>query len=87
MSYTVPVLAFRERKMRQNEKAFILALIFIIEQTVRNVPWNTLLKGKVPVDPTIFLWEILSRTSKCPRTPLFLLCLSENIAPDHIIFG
>ena len=48
---------------------------------------NTLLKGKIPPDPTSFLWEILPRTSKAPEPRYLLLFWSENIAPDNIIFS
>ena len=50
------ISALRER-MRQKKKALILALISFYRWTdsVRKVPQNTLLKGKVPPDPTIFI--------------------------------
>ena len=51
------------------------------------MPWNTL-KGKILPDPTIFiifLWKILSQTSKCPRTPLFFIILVGKHCPrPHI---
>ena len=61
-------------------------LFFRWSDSVWKVPRNTFLLGKVPPDPTLifFLWEILPRTSKCPRTPLFFIIFVGKDCPGPL---
>ena len=76
-----------ERKTEAKRKSinFSFNFIFIVEQTLsEKCPGTHYLKDKVPLDPTIFiifLWEILSQTSKCPRTPLFFIIFVGKYCP------
>ena len=97
--YTVLVLALRE-KMRQNEKALLLALISFLSFN-RLCPKQALEHIIVQSSPGThyfysFLCEMMPQTSKCLRTPLFFitfpgpvprttLYLAET-APDPTMF-
>ena len=86
--------------MAQNEKALILAFLSLNRRCPKSAR-NTLLKGKVPPDPTIFimfLWEILPNAPEphyffiifirkyCPGSlPQTTLYLVETV-PDPTIF-
>ena len=76
------------KNMRQNEKALLLALISFLSLN-RLCPKHIIIVQSSPGTHYFysFLWEILPRTSKRPEPHYCLLFLSENNAPDHIIFG
>ena len=88
MSYTVSVLALREKNMKQNEKALILALISLLSLN-RLCPKSALkhiIKGQSSPRSHYLLFFCGKYCSGLPnaREPhYFLLFLQENIAPDH----
>ena len=73
--------------MRQNEKALILALIsfLLLNRLCPKSAPEHIIKGQTSPDPTIFtifLWEILPRTSKCPETPLLFIIFVGKYCPE-----